>query len=118
MSPTGVVGIIAVGVDGRVVRSAKARVPFLARLTGQGVASGVMSPVTVSCHVEVSVLQPGAVTLSRMLKVPGLVGMPEIVPVLGSIDKPWGRKSAETVPGWFVPGVKENGAPVGIVRGS
>jgi hypothetical protein len=53
-----------------------------------------------------------------MLKIPGLVGMPEIVPVLGSgIDKPWGRKSAETVPGWFVPGVKENGAPVGILRG-
>jgi hypothetical protein len=54
-----------------------------------------------------------------MLKVPGLVGMPETVPVLGSgIDKPWGRKFAETVPEWFVPGVKENGAPVGIVLGN
>ena len=53
MVPTAVVGVIAVGVDGRAVRSAKARVPFLARLTGQGVASGVTNPVTVSLHVEV-----------------------------------------------------------------
>ncbi len=52
MLPTGVVGVIAVGVDGRAVRSAKARVPFLARLTGQGVESGVMNPVTVRVHVE------------------------------------------------------------------
>ena len=117
MLPTGVVGVIAVGVDGRAVRSANARVPFLARLTGQGVESGVISPLTVRVHVELSMGQPGAVTLRMMSKLPGLVGMPEIVPVLGSIDKPWGRKSAETVPGWFVPGVKENWAPVGIVLG-
>ena len=118
MLGTDVVGVIAVGVDGRAVRSAKASVPFLARLTGQGVESGVTNPVTVRVHVEVLALQPGAVTLSRMLKVPGLVGMPEMVPVLGSgIDKPWGRKSAETVPGWFILGVQENGAPVGIERG-
>ena len=45
MLPTGVVGVITVGVDGRVVRSAKARVPFLARLTGQGVESGVWESV-------------------------------------------------------------------------
>ena len=117
MLPTGVVGVIAVGVDGRAVRSAKASVPFLARLTGQGVESGVISPLTVRVHVEVSMGQPGAVTLSRILKIPGLVGMPEIFPVLVFIDKPWGRKSAETVPEWFVLGVKENGAPVGIERG-
>ena len=43
MLPTGVVGVIAVGVDGRAVRSAKARVPFLARLTGQGVESANQS---------------------------------------------------------------------------
>ena len=49
--------------------------------------------------------------------VPGTVGMPEISPVLAFIDKPWGRKFADTVPGWFVLGVKENGAPVGIVLG-
>jgi hypothetical protein len=118
MSPTGVVGVIAVGVDGRAVRSAKARLPFLARLTGQGVESGVMNPVTVSLHVEVSTAQPGAVTLRMMSKIPGLVGMPEISPVLALIDKPWGRKFALNVPPlWFVPGVKENGAPVGIERG-
>ena len=117
MLPTGVVGIIAVGVDGRAVRSAKARVPFLARLTGQGVESGVINPLTVSVHVEVSMAQPGAVTKSAMSKIPGLVGMPEISPVLGFIDKPWGRKFADKVPEWFVPGVKENGAPVGIERG-
>jgi hypothetical protein len=118
MLPTGVVGVIAVGIAGRVVRSAKAKVPFLERLTGQGVESGVTNPVTVSCHVEVSGVQPGAVTLSTMLKIPGLVGMPEISPVLAFIDKPWGRKFADTVPEWFVLGVKENGAPVGILRGS
>ena len=117
MLPTGVVGVIAVGVDGRAVRSAKARVPFLARLTGQGVESGVISPLTVRVHVEFSMGQPGAVTLRMMSKVPGLVGMPEISPVLAFIDKPWGRKFAEAVPGWFVLGVQENGAPVGIERG-
>jgi hypothetical protein len=53
-----------------------------------------------------------------MLKTPGLVGMPEISPVLGFIDRPWGRKFADKVPEWVVPGVKENGTPVGIVRGS
>ena len=84
MLPTGVVGVTAVGIDGRVVRSAKASVPFRARLTGQGVESGVTNPLTVSCHVEVSGVQPGAVTLSTTLKIPGLVGMPEMVPVLGS----------------------------------
>ena len=115
MLPTGVVGVIAVGVDGRAVRSAKARVPFLARLTGQGVESGVINPVTVRVHVVVPVPQP-FVTLSVMLNTPGLVGMPEIFPVLGFIDKPWGRKSAEKLVGlWFVFGVKENGAPVVIV---
>jgi len=117
MLPTGVVGVIAVGVAGRVVMLAKARVPFLATLTGQGVESGVTNPVTVSLHVEVSMGQPGAVTRSVMSNVPGLVGMPEISPVLAFIDKPWGRKSADEMPGWFVLGVQENGAPVGIVRG-
>jgi hypothetical protein len=110
---------MSAGLDERAVRSAKARVPFLATLTGQGVGSGVMSPVTVRVHVEVLMEQPGAVTLSWMLKVPGLVGMPEISPVLAFIDKPWGRKFAEKLPPlWFVPGVKENGAPVGIESGS
>jgi hypothetical protein len=39
-----VVGVITVGVDGRVVRSAKALVPFLARFTGQGVESAIGKP--------------------------------------------------------------------------
>ncbi len=57
MLPTGVVGVITVGVDGRVVRSAKAMVPFLARFTGQGVESGDGNPVIVRCKVPVSVPQ-------------------------------------------------------------
>ena len=113
MLPTGVVGVIAVGVDGRLVRSVKARVPFLARLTGQGVESGVRNPVTVRVHVEVSMGQPGAVTPSRMLKIPGLVGMPEIFPVLVFIDKPCGRKLAPKLVGlWFVLNRSEHGTSV------
>ena|SRR5690349_19736839 len=93
MLPTDVVGVIAVGVAGRAVRSAKAEVPFLARLTGHGVESGVINPVTVRAHVAVPEPQP-FVALSVMLNVPGLVGMPEIVPVAVFRDKPWGRKFA------------------------
>ena len=101
MLPTGVVGVIAVGVDGRVVRSAKARVPFLARLTGQGVESGDTNPLTVRFHVEVS-MPHAFVTLSVMLNIPGLVGMPEIFPLLVFIDKPWGRKLARSCAGVMV----------------
>jgi hypothetical protein len=43
----GVVGVITVGVDGRVVTSPKATVPFLARFTGQGVESATGKPVIV-----------------------------------------------------------------------
>ena len=98
MLPTGVVGVITVGVDGRVVRSAKATVPFLARFTGQGVESGVFarrssgSTLRCQCHTAF-------VAVSVTVNVPGLVGMPEMVPVLGSIDKPWGRKFALKVCG-------------------
>jgi len=67
MLPTDVVGVIAVGVAGRVVRSAKARVPFLARLAAQGVESGVTNPVTDRFHVAVSVPQPLVVTVSVMV---------------------------------------------------
>ena len=56
MLPTGVVGVIAVGVDGRAVRSAKATVPFLARFTGQGVELGDGNPLIVRFKVPV----PGA----------------------------------------------------------
>jgi len=44
MLATDVVGVITIGVDGRAVRSAKAMVPFRARLTGQGVESGDTDP--------------------------------------------------------------------------
>ncbi len=54
------------------------------------------------------------VALSVMVNDPGLVGMPEIAPVLVSIDKPWGRKLAPKLVGlWFVlGGGRENGTPV------
>ena len=115
MLPTGVVGVIAVGVDGRVVRSANATVPFLARLTGQGVESGAIRPSIVRFHVAVSLPQ-AFIALSVIVKAPGLVGVPEIVPVLVFRDKPWGRKLALKVIGIvpFVLGVRENGAPVSI----
>ena len=102
MLPTGVVGVIAVGVDGRVVRSAKATVPFLARFTGQGVESGRWESLIVRFKVPVPV--PHAfVALSVTVNVPGLVGMPVMFPVLGSIDKPWGRKLTPKLVGlWFV----------------
>ena len=46
-----VVGVITVGVDGRVVRSANATVPFLARFTGQGVEPGGTDPVIIRFKV-------------------------------------------------------------------
>ena len=55
MVPSGVVGVITGGVAGRVVRSAKAQVPFLARFTAQGVLSGDGNPWTVRCKVAVPV---------------------------------------------------------------
>jgi len=114
MLPTRVVGVITVGVDGRAVTSAKATVPFLARFTGQGLESGDISPSIPRFKVAVPVPHT-FVTLSVIVNAPGLVGMPEIVPVLGSIDKPWGRKLALKVFGFwpFVLGVSgTNGIPV------
>ena len=52
MLAAGVVGVITVGVDGRVVTSANATVPFLARLTGHGVESGDGNPVIVRFNVK------------------------------------------------------------------
>jgi len=102
MFPTGVIGVIAVGVDGRLVRSAKARVPFLARFTGHGVESGAINPVMVMLTVVVPVPQwfdAWSVTVNT----PGLVGMPEITPVLGSTVKPWGSVSGPKLVGlWFI----------------
>ena len=113
MLPTGVVGVIAVGVDGRVVTSAKAMIPFRATLTGQGVESGPNRPSIV--RFKSAVLVPHAFdTVSVTENAPGLVGMPEMVPVLGFIVKPLGRKLALKVFGFvpFVLNVAENGSPV------
>jgi hypothetical protein len=46
-----VVGLITVGVDGSVVRSAKAMVPFLARFTGHGLMSGDGNPLIIRFKV-------------------------------------------------------------------
>ena len=115
MLPAGVVGVIAVGVDGRVVTSAKATVPFLARLTGQGLESGDIRPSIVRFKVRGGTEGPHAFdAVTVTVNDPGLVGMPEIAPVLVSIDKPWGRKLAPKLVGlWFVlGGGRDNGTPV------
>jgi len=102
MLPTDVVGVIAVGVDGRVVTSAKAKVPFLARFTGQGVESGDTNPMTVRVKVPVSAGGHAFEQVTVMVNVPGLFGIPEITPVLAFRDKPWGRKFAVKLFGlWF-----------------
>ena len=103
MLPIDVVGVIAVGVDGRAVRLAKARVPFLARLTGQGVESGDTNPMIVRFKVKGGLLVPHAFdAVSVMVNVPGLVGVPEIVPVLVLKDKPWGSVVLVKLVGlWF-----------------
>ena len=95
------------------MRSAKATIPFLARFTGQGVESGPIRPLMVRFKVVVS-LPHAFTTVSVIVNPPGLVGTPEMVPVLGSIDKPWGRKFAVKVCGFvpFVLNVWMNGAPV------
>ena len=75
MLPAGVVGVITVGVEGRVVTSAKATVPFLARFTGQGVESGDDDPVIVRLKVPVPVPHPFD-ALSVIVNVPELLGVP------------------------------------------
>jgi hypothetical protein len=47
----GVVGVITVGVAGRVVRLAKATVPFLATFIGQGVGDWNGNPWMVRCKI-------------------------------------------------------------------
>ena len=106
---------MSVGFDVRAVRSANATVPFLARFIGQGVESGDARPLMVRFNARESV--PHAfVALTVTLNVPGLVGMPATVPVLGSMDTPWGRKLTVKVKGvvtlLFKLGVNENGSPV------
>ena len=105
------------GVDGRVVRSANATIPFLARLTGQGLESGDIRPSIIRFNVSGGLLTPHwFVAVTVIVNAPGLVGMPEMVPVLGSIDKPWGRKFALKVCGILpfvlnVTGVNGNPVP-------
>jgi len=109
---TDVVGVITVGVDGRVVRSANATVPFLARFTGQGVEPGGADPVIIRCKSAVP--EPHAFEqVSMTVNVPGLVGVPETFPVAVFRDKPWGSQlTPKRVGFWFVLGVIENGTPV------
>ena len=86
--------MVTAGVDGSVVSSANAKVPFLARFTGQGVEPGDGNPAIVRSKAQVLGPPHAFLTLRVMLKTPGLVGVPEIVPVIASMDKPWGRKFA------------------------
>jgi hypothetical protein len=112
MLPTGVVGVITVGVAGRVVRSAKATVPFLARFTGHGVESGDGNPWIDRFKVPVP-LPHAFVAISVMVNDPGSVGMPVMFPLVVFIDKPWGRKLALKLVGlWFVLNRREHATPV------
>ena len=115
MLPTGVVGVIAVGVDGRVVRSAKATVPFLARFTAQGVESGDGNPLITRFKVAVPVPH-WFVAVSVIVNPPGSVGVPVMFPLVVFMDKPWGRKLAPKLSGlWFVLNEREHGTPVAKV---
>ena len=102
--PTGVVGVIAVGVAGSVVTSAKATVPFLATLTGQGVVQGAGNPLIVMFKVMVpSGLQPFE-QVSVTVRDPGKVGVPVMLPFVVLIVKPAGRLpiTPKLVGFWFV----------------
>jgi hypothetical protein len=104
----GVVGVTTVGVDGRVVRSAKATVPFLARFTGQGVESGDGNPSINRFKVAVP-LPHRFVAVSVITNPPGSVGMPVMFPLFVFIDKPPGRKLALKLSGlWFVLNKREH----------
>jgi len=116
MLPTGVVGVIAVGIPGSAVRSAKAIVPFLARFTGQGVAVADGNPVIVRCKVPVPSGSHPFEQVSVIVHCPGLVGMPVMFPLFALIDKPGGRKFALKLVGlWFVLNRIEHGTPVARV---
>ena len=115
MLPTGVVGVIAVGVDGRAVRSVKASVPFLARFTGHGVESGDGNPWIIRFKIAVP-LPHEFVAVSVTLNVPGLLGVPVMFPLVVLMDKPRGRKFTPKLSGlWFVLNRSEHGTPVAKV---
>ena len=93
---------VRVGVDGRAVRSAKATVPFLARLIGQGVVSGPIRPLIVTNKTPGAPVPHPFEALVVRVKPPGVVGVPEIIPVLGSKSKPAGRELILKLVGlWF-----------------
>jgi hypothetical protein len=96
--------VVIAGLDGRAVRSAKAIVPFLARFTGHGVELGDGNPVIVRFKVKGLPGWPQASNaVTMMVNVPGLIGTPDIIPVLELIVKPWGSQFAlKLVAGWFV----------------
>jgi hypothetical protein len=102
MLPTDVVGVIAVGVDGRAVRLAKAQVPFLARFTAHGVESGDGNPLIVRFKVAVPSGGQPFEQISVTVNDPGSVGMPVMFPLVVFIDKPRGRKFALKVSGLWV----------------
>ena len=83
-----VVGVITVGVAGRAVRSAKALVPFLARLTAHGVEPGDGNPLIVRFMNPVPVPHWLSIAYSVMVNDPGLVGVPVMTPLVVLIDKP------------------------------
>jgi len=116
MLPTVVVGVITVGVDGSVVRSAKARVPFRARFIGQGVEPGAGNPWTLKCKIPVSLPHAFVAVIVTSIG-PISVGMPVMFPLLGSMDNPCGRELAVKTCGLspFVLKVMEVGTSVVIV---
>ena len=88
-----------VGLGARVVRSAKATVPFLARFTGQGVVSANGYPVIVKCTVPVPSGSHPFEQVSVIVHCPGPVGVPVMFPFVIFIDKPGGRKFAPKLSG-------------------
>jgi hypothetical protein len=113
MLPTGVVGVIAVGVDGRLASWAKAAVPFLARLTGHGVESAIGYPVIVKFKTALP-LPHAFATVWVTVNDPGPVGVPVMFPLFVFNVKPAGRKFTLKVCGVspFVLNESEHGTPV------
>ena len=107
-----VVGVITVGVAGRVVALANANVPFLARLTGHGVEAGIAAPTNDIFKVAVPV-PLSFVAVSVIVYDPTLVGVPEITPVVVLIVNPaTGNGDGPKLSGlWFVLGARENEVP-------
>jgi hypothetical protein len=85
---------VEVGLGGRVVRSAKATVPFLARFIGQGVLSANGYAVIVRCKVPVPSGGHPFEQVSVIVHCPGPLGVPEMLPLVVLIVKPPGRKLA------------------------